>query len=87
MYFYAFDYDSYMENRDVYIDFKKYVPGIITGDPQKLMTAIDENESDPDRQKAFRDLMISRPKSGSYTEDVADFFEKVLREQKERKRQ
>lgn len=87
MYFYAFDYDSYMENRDVYIDFKKYVPGIITGDPQKLMTAIDGNETDPDRQKAFRDLMISRPKSGSYTEDVADFFEKALREQKERKRQ
>ena len=46
MYFYAFDYDSYMESRDVYIDFKKYVPGIITGDPQKLMAAIDNNESD-----------------------------------------
>ena len=87
MYFYAFDYDSYMENRDVYIDFKKYVPGVITGDPQELMAAIDRNESDPEQQKAFRDLMISRPKSSSYTEDVADFFEKVLREQKERKRQ
>ena len=87
MYFYAFDYDSYMENRDVYIDFKKYVPGVITGDPQELMAAIDRNESDPEQQKAFRDLMISRPKSSSYTEDVADFFENVLREQKERKRQ
>ena len=31
--------------------------------------------------------MISRPKSTSYTADVADFFEKVLREQQERKRQ
>ena len=51
------------------------------------MAAIDRNESDSERQRAFRDLMISRPKSGSYTEDVADFFEKVLREQKERKRQ
>ena len=87
MYFYAFDYDSYMEGRDVYIDFKKYVPGIITGDPQKLMAAIDNNESDPRRQNEFRDLMISRPKSSSYTGDVADFFEKVLREQQERKRQ
>lgn len=87
MYFYAFDYDSYMESRDVYIDFKKYVPGIIIGDPQKLMAAIDNNESDPRRQNEFRDLMISRPKSSSYTGDVADFFEKVLREQQERKRQ
>ena len=87
MYFYAFDYDSYMKSRDVYIDFKKYVPGIITGDTQKLMAAIDNNESDSGRQKEFRDLMISRPKSTSYTADVADFFEKVLREQQERKRQ
>ena len=62
MYFYAFDYDSYMKSRDVYIDFKKYVPGIITGDTQKLMAAIDNNESDSGRQKEFRDLMISRPK-------------------------
>ncbi len=87
MYFYAFDYDSYMKNRDVYIDFKKYVPGVITGDPQKLMAAIDNNESDAGQQNEFRDLMISRSKSGSYTGDVADFFEKVLREQQERKRQ
>ena len=87
MYFYAFDYDSYMKSRDVYIDFKEYVPGIITGDTQKLMAAIDNNESDSGRQKEFRDLMISRPKSTSYTADVADFFEKVLREQQERKRQ
>ncbi len=86
MYFYAFDYDSYMENRDVYIDFRNYVPGMITDDPRKLLTAIDRNESDPDRQKAFQDLMISRPKSSSYTEDVADFFEKVLQEQQEKKR-
>ena len=87
MYFYAFDYDSYMKSRDVYIDFKKYVPGIITGDTQKLMAAIDNNESDSGRQKEFRDLMISRPKSSSYTADAADFIEKVLREQQERERQ
>ena len=87
MYFYAFDYDTYMENRDVYIDFKKYVPGIITGEPQSLIKAIENNEFDLKRQTKFRNLMISRSKSGSYTGDMVDFFEKILREKQERKRQ
>lgn len=87
MYFYAFDYDTYMENRDVYIDFKKYVPGIITGEPQSLIKAIENNEFDLKRQTKFRNLMISRSKSGSYTGDTVDFFEKILREKQERKRQ
>ena len=87
MYFYAFDYDTYMENRDVYIDFKKYVPGIITGEPQSLIKAIENNEFDLKRQTEFRNLMISRSKSGSYTGDMVDFFEKILREKQERKRQ
>ena len=80
MYFYVFDYGSYMESRDVYIDFKKYVPGIITGDPHRLIEAVENNEFDPKRQTEFRNLMISRSKSGSYTGDTVDFFEKVLRE-------
>lgn len=87
MYFYAFDYDTYIENRDVYIDFKKYVPGIITGEPQRLIKAIENNEFDLKRQTKFRNLMISRSKSGSYTGDTVDFFEKILREKQERKRQ
>lgn len=87
MYFYAFDYDSYMKNRDVYIDFKTCVLGVISADPRELMTSVENNESDLKQLEEFRDLMISRPRSNSYTTDVADFFEQILRESKERKRQ
>lgn len=87
MFFYTFDYEAYMEKRDVYIDFKKYIPGTITEDPQKLMEAIYNNETNESQQQHFRELMISKPKNISYTNDVADFFEYVLQESHERERQ
>ena len=87
MYFYTFDYDSYMRNRDVYIDFRKYIPGIMSEDAESLMSAIDSGASDTARLEKFRDLMISRPKSESYTCDIADFFERVLHEKSEKERQ
>ena len=77
MYFYVFDYDSYMKNRDVYIDFRKYAPGGITGDVKELMEMIERGKADTERLEQFRDLMISRPRGGTYTGDTADFFEKV----------
>lgn len=86
MYFYTFDYDSYMESRDVYIDFRKYIPGVITGEAQKLAEAIEHHDSDAGQQETFRDRMVSPSKSGSYTRDVADFFEKVLAERRQRER-
>ena len=75
-----FDYDSYMRNRDVYLNFRKDIPGVITGDVEEVLQAIERHASDPDRQMAFRDQMVSPSRSGSYTGDVADFFEKVLAE-------
>lgn len=80
MYFYTFDYDSYMRNRDVYLNFRKDIPGVITGDVEELLQAIERHASDSNRQMAFRDQMVSPSRSGSYTVDVADFFEKVLAE-------
>ena len=78
MYFYTFDYDSYMKNRDVYIDFKEIVPGMITGDAEEITAAIDRNETDTDRLERFRELMVRRPEGKNYTEDIGDFFEKIL---------
>ena len=78
MFFYTFDYESYMANRDVYIDFKKYVPGEISEDAEELMAMIESDRTDTEKIEQFRDLMISRTRSGTYTGDVADFFEKTL---------
>ena len=86
MYFYTFDYDSYMESRDVYIDFRKYIPGVITGEAQKLAEAIEHHDSDAGQQETFRDRMVSPSRSGSYTRDAADFFEIVLAERRQRER-
>ncbi len=78
LYFYTFDYDAYMENRDVYIDFRKYVPGMIAETPGELMSAIDSGTTHTEKLEAFRTLMISKPRGTSYTDDVIDFFEKIL---------
>ncbi len=77
LYFYTFDYDAYMRNRDVYIDFKKYVPGVIAESPGELMSAIDSGMTHSEKLEVFRDLMISTPRGTSYTDDVIDFFEKI----------
>ena len=42
------------------------------------MAMIESDRTDTEKIEQFRDLMISRTRSGTYTGDVADFFEKTL---------
>lgn len=78
LYFYTYDYDSYMKNRAVYIDFKKYVPGFITGDARRLAEEIEKGSYDEERRRQFCSLMVREPVSGSYTEDIVGFMEETL---------
>ena len=59
LFFYAFDLDEYEGSRSFYIDYKAEMPGFITGNPYKLMDAIENNQYDLDIVKQFADKYIS----------------------------
>ncbi len=73
LYFYDFDYDVYMSNRALYIDYKTQMPGVIAEDPEVLMQAIDDEDYDLEKIRAFKHLMIA-PCKKSYTKDFTDFL-------------
>lgn len=59
LFFYTFDFDEYEGSRSFYIDYKAEMPGFITGNPYKLMDAIENNQYDLDIVKQFADKYIS----------------------------
>ena len=59
LYFYTYDYDEYVSKRDFYTDFKKELPGVISGDAKKIIDAIKNNNYDLEKIKAFSDKYIN----------------------------
>ena len=59
VFFYAFDLDEYEGTRSFYIDYKKEMPGPITGDPCKLVDAIAKDRYEPEKIKQFADRYVN----------------------------
>lgn len=55
IYFYAFDYENYIDNRGFYIDYKKEMPGPISKDINEILKLIDENVIYTDKINVFLD--------------------------------
>ena len=73
LYFYTYDYDSYMSTRDIYMDYKKEIPGPICPDGNSLASALDGMDKyDMDRLSSFLKKYVSV--SGHETEDIVDFI-------------
>lgn len=73
IYFYPFDYQTYMQKRDFYIDYKTMMPGGIYEDAKDLMEAIDQGVDHQKEIEDFSRLMI-QPCQKSYSEDLVDFI-------------
>ncbi|WP_317316770.1 CDP-glycerol glycerophosphotransferase family protein [Longibaculum muris] len=73
IYFYAFDYDTYMKKRSLYIDYYNQLPGPVYQNPKDIINAIQDNHVDYDKIEKFRKLMIA-PCTKSYTDDFVDFL-------------
>lgn len=73
LFFYAFDYDNYMEKRDMYIDYQKDLPGQIFKDPQELFWHIQHDQADLKRIQQFAARMIASPQK-TYTLDIVEFI-------------
>ncbi len=78
MYFYAYDYGEYTENRDFYLDYRKDMPGPVAGTQEELLRCLEEYSYDSEKNEAFIQRMMGKAKGASYTGDVVDFMEKKL---------
>lgn len=53
IYFYVYDYKTYKDNRDMYIDFEKEMPGVISDNIEVIYKEIEKNNCDMARVNAF----------------------------------
>lgn len=58
LYFYAFDLEEYLFNRGMAINYIDEMPGVISGDPAVIMSAISKNEYDTEKIRGFTDKYI-----------------------------
>ncbi len=73
LYFYTYDYDSYMSTRDIYMDYKKEIPGPMAGNGESLAEALDNIDNyDFDRLDAFLHKYVQV--TGHETEDITKFI-------------
>ena len=73
IYFYAFDQDSYMKNRDFYINYETEMPGKIAAKAEELMAYIVNGAMEHQKIVEYRDKMIAPCKEG-YTKDFVNFL-------------
>ena len=73
LFFYAYDFDSYLKNRNFYIDFKKDLPQKIMTTAEEVIDAINTDNYDIEKIKQFVKWNIAEPKT-TYTKDLCDFI-------------
>lgn len=73
LFFYAYDFDSYLKNRNFYIDFKKDLPQKIMTTAEEVIDAINTDNYDIEKIKQFVKWNIAVPKT-TYTKDLCDFI-------------
>ena len=72
LFFYAYDKDTYLKNREFYVDYKE-MPGVISKSPKKIIDAIKNNRYDNKQIRKFSNENINKPKT-TYTEDIDNFI-------------
>lgn len=78
LYFYAFDKETYLDERDFYMDFDKDMPGLISKNPRKIINAIENNDFDLKKVKKFAYENVAKV-YGGYTNNVSNFILKLLK--------
>lgn len=71
--FYAFDLNDYINERNFYFDYKKYVPGPVAETFGELLEAIRSGGRDGDKLKEFRAFNFDEP-DGKAAERVVDYI-------------
>ena len=77
IYLYIYDYDRYIDERGLYIDFKKEMPGIMSKDIKTIMRKIEKNEVDLTKEQKFVEESIYNVKD-NWSKNMAEFIIKQL---------
>lgn len=77
LYFYNFDMRLYEKNRGLAIDYYNELPGVISEEPEKIITSIENKAYDMDELIKFRDKYIKDTTSA--TDDIVDFIFKFIK--------
>lgn len=59
LFFYTYDWDYYEGERSFYIDYEAEMPGIISGDPKKIVQAIETDNYDLEKVNKFAEKYVS----------------------------
>lgn len=73
LYMYTYDYDRYMSTRDIYIDYRKEIPGPICSTAEETVCAIENSSCHPEDVEKFLNRYVSS-KSVHETQDIVDFI-------------
>lgn len=73
LFFYTYDYESYMSKRDIYIDYKNEIPNEMYNNPIDLLAAIDADQFDMPKQDAFLSKYVEY-KRPHITADIVNFI-------------
>lgn len=75
LFLYAFDYDSYQDGRDFYIDYATYFSGVICKNAKEVIEKIEENDYNHFHMQEQIACMISKCEE-TYTMDICNFIGK-----------
>lgn len=76
LFFYNFDMDLYADGRGIAIDYYKELPGIISKDAKKIVSAIEEKEYDVASLEKFADKYVTPTEHA--TKDIVDFVLRLM---------
>ena len=77
VYFYVYDFEKYKNNRDMYIDFKKEMPGIISEKAEEVLNAIYNDIRDKEKEQKFITKYVSVYNQNN-TVKLATYISKLL---------
>lgn len=77
IFFYCYDLDKYYKKRNFYIDYKKEMPGLISGEAKDIVLAIENKNYDLATIKKFQNKYVDYQKN-KCTSNFVDFIVKYL---------
>lgn len=79
IFFYDYDYEEYLANRGMYIDYKKEMPGPICKDIRDVMFYIQNKEYDKSKIENFCNKYVKKVDTNC-TNAIVEFILKLIKE-------
>ena len=74
---YAYDYESYCQKRDFYIDYKKTFQSILCDNADKVVERLSDPDYHSQNYNRFISSMVRETRRG-YTKEIVSFLESLL---------